>query len=234
MRAATVARDRPPRGNLTPGWPEVVVGLLVMALVGYGCGSQLHRLGLPPTAHGLVFAGLSGVAGLLSFFAALSLRVRDIGAFGIRRTSLRWLLIAVGVGIIAVVVKVAVGLVTAQLLQGSSHVQDVYAAGGRAGSVSLVAAIVLLGVLTPVGEEFLFRGVLTTALLRYGAPIAIVGSAVIFALMHGINAILPVALVEGLLAAEVFRRSGSIWTAVAVHVVYNLPSVPLMVLTAGR
>lgn len=233
MRTATERGDWRARENPAPGWPEIGVGLLVMASLSYGCGSQLHRLGLTSSGLGLVFAGLSGAAGLLSFLAAVSLRVRDMRAFGIRRTPMKWLLIAVGVGIVAVIAKVAVGLVTAQVLQGSSHVQDVYAAGGRGGAVPLVLATLLLGVLTPIGEEFLFRSVLTTALLRYGPLIAVVGSAAVFALMHGFNAILPVALIEGLLAAEVFRRSGSIWTAVVVHVVYNLPSVPLMVLSAS-
>ena len=216
----------------TPGWPEIVVGLLVIAAIGYGGGSQLHRLSLAPTIFGLVFAGLSGVGGLMGFLAALLLRVRDAAAFGVRRTTLRWLLIAGGVGIAALVAKVAVGVVVAGLAHDVSHVQNVYATAGRGGTASLVLTTVLLGILTPVGEEFLFRGVVTTALLRYGAPIGVGGSAVIFAAMHGLNAILPVALFEGILAAEVFRRSGSIWPAVVVHVLYNLPSVPLVVLGA--
>jgi NAD(P)-dependent dehydrogenase (short-subunit alcohol dehydrogenase family) len=29
--------------------------------------------------------------------------------------------------------------------------------------------------------------------------------------------------------AEIFRRSGSVWTAVVVHVVFNLPTIPVMV-----
>jgi len=43
--------------------------------------------------------------------------------------------------------------------------------------------------------------VVTTALLRYGAFVGVVGSAVIFALMHGINAVIVTALVVGLIAA---------------------------------
>ncbi|RYF06684.1 MAG: CPBP family intramembrane metalloprotease [Oxalobacteraceae bacterium] len=232
MQHVISAKDLQARPIATPGWPEIIAGLSVMALVGYGGGSQLYRLGLPSTSHGLVFAGLSGVAGLLGFQTAVSLRVRDVSAFGIRRTSSRWLLIAVGVGLAALVVKMAVVLATAQITHTITHVQDVYAAGGSGGTASLILATFLLAVLTPVGEEFLFRGVLTTALLRYGPLIAVGGSAVIFAVMHGVNAILPIALLEGLLAAEIFRRSGSIWTAVMVHALYNLPSVPVMVLSA--
>ena len=96
--------------------------------------------------------------------------------------------------------------------------------------MTVLLATLHMGVLTPIGEEFLFRGVVTTALLRYGPFIGVVGSTVIFALLHGINMILPAALVAGLVTGEVFRRSGSIWPAVIVHVVFNLPTIPAMVL----
>lgn len=33
----------------------------------------------------------------------------------------------------------------------------------------------------------------------------------------------------GLITAEIYRRSGSVWPAVVVHIVYNLPPLPLMV-----
>ncbi|GGD40167.1 hypothetical protein GCM10011335_48570 [Aureimonas glaciei] len=51
-----------------------------------------------------------------------------------------------------------------------------------------------------MGEEFLFRGVVTTALLRYGAFCGVVGGALVFATLHGMNMIFPAALVIGLIA----------------------------------
>ncbi len=56
------------------------------------------------------------------------------------------------------------------------------------------------------------------------------GSALIFAVFHGINPVFAAALVAGLVTGEIFRRSGSIWPAVMVHVVVNLPTIPVMVL----
>jgi membrane protease YdiL (CAAX protease family) len=85
---------------------------------------------------------------------------------------------------------------------------------------------------TPVGEELLFRGVVMRGLLRYGAVVAALGSSVVFALFHGIDMALPTALVVDVVAAETARRSGSIWPAVAVHVVNNL-GLPLFVLIFG-
>lgn len=79
----------------------------------------------------------------------------------------------------------------------------------------------------------LYRGVVTNALLRYGPFVGVVGSTLIFTLMHGVNNVFPAAVVVGLIAAEVFRRSGSVWPAVIVHVVVNLPMVPAMVLAGA-
>ncbi|MFC7585063.1 CPBP family intramembrane glutamic endopeptidase [Nonomuraea antimicrobica] len=104
------------------------------------------------------------------------------------------------------------------------------AAGG--GLLPLILTILFLAVLTPIGEEFLFRGVLTNALLRYGPLVGVLGSSAVFALFHGVNIILPAAFVVGVVAAELMRRSGSIWPAVAVHAVNNL-ALPLLVLFTG-
>lgn len=57
-----------------PGWIEIVVGLVIFAIVGFGVGSQLKRLGLDPLVYGLVFTSLSGIAGIAapSSFTLLS------------------------------------------------------------------------------------------------------------------------------------------------------------------
>jgi membrane protease YdiL (CAAX protease family) len=44
---------------------------------------------------------------------------------------------------------------------------------------------------------------------------------VIFAVAHGVNAVMPVAFVVGIATGVLLRLSGSIWPAIAVHVVYN-------------
>ena len=222
------------RDESRPGWPEIIVGLLVLAVVGYGGGSQLSRLGLDPVTYGLIFTALSGIAGLAGFGAAMMLRIRSWEAFGFRRTTRRWLFIAVGAGLAAFVVKAVAIVLYVQLTGAGTDTQAMYAAGGSGGALSLVLATLFLGVLTPLGEEFLFRGVVATALLRYGPVIGVVGSTLIFAIMHGINMVFPAALVAGLVTGEIFRRSGSIWPAVVVHVVFNLPTVPVMVLAATR
>jgi len=221
--------DRPSR----PGWPEIAVGLAALAIVGLGIASLLGRIGLSPVVYGLSLAALSGVAGIAAFAAAVALRIRSPGAFGVRRTTWRWILIAVGAGVAAFVLKTLAIWVWIQIFGEGETVQAPYAAGGSGGLASLILATVFLTLLTPLGEELLFRGVITNALLRYGPIIGVVGSTLIFATIHGLNTVFPAALVVGIITAEIFRRSGSIWPAVVVHAVHNLPTVPFLVAAAA-
>ena len=217
-----------------PGWPEVWVGLLAfaaatVAILFFG---PLGPLDLDPVAYGLVVAAWSGVVGLVGFAAAAAQRIRSLAAFSVRRTTWRWVLAAVGLGVAAIAVKGAVNYAVIALTGFDSDPQGMYydAAGG--GLLPLILTVLFLAVLTPVGEEFLFRGVITNALLRYGPVIGVLGSSVVFALFHGVNLALPSALVVGIIAAEAMRRSGSIWPAVVIHAVNNA-ALPLFVLVSG-
>jgi uncharacterized protein len=212
-----------------PGWLEIVVGLVVCAIVAFGGIWQFKQLGLDPAVYGLILTSWTGVATITAFAATVLLRLRSLSAFGVRRTSRRWLLIGVGVGLVAFVLKGLAILAWIQITGNTNNIQDVYAKGGSGGLLSLVLATVFIGVFSPLGEELLFRGVVTNALLRYGPFVGVVGSTLIFALGHGINTVFPAAIVAGLATAEIFRRSGSIWPAVVVHVVFNLPAIPVMV-----
>lgn len=80
---------------------------------------------------------------------------------------------------------------------------------------------------TPIGEEFLYRGVLANALSRCGPWIAVLGSSLIFALAHGINIVLLIAFIVGVAAALLLRRTGSIWPCVVVHACNNANSIIL-------
>jgi membrane protease YdiL (CAAX protease family) len=151
-----------------PGLPEGIVGgLIVFSVVGYGVGSQLSRLGLDPVVYGLIFTALSGVAGIAGFAAALLLRIRSWSAFSVRRVSRQWLLIGVGAGLVAFLLKGLAILTYIAITGVSSTPQTIYAQGGSGGVLSLILATLFLGVLTPLGEELLFRGVIANVLLRH-------------------------------------------------------------------
>ncbi|PRX96627.1 CPBP family intramembrane glutamic endopeptidase [Allonocardiopsis opalescens] len=224
--AATAAEKR-------PGWPEIIIGLLTAlaataAVIPFGPAG----LDLEPVAYGLVLTAWSGLIGLAGFAAAALIRIRSWGAFGVRRTTWRWMAIGVAAGLAAFVVKGVANYAVITLTGFDADPQGAYydAAGG--GVLPLILTFLFLSFLTPLGEEFLFRGVITTALLRYGPVIGVVASSVVFGLFHGVNIALPSAIVVGLFAAEMLRRSGSIWPAVAVHTVNNL-GLPLFVVLTG-
>ncbi|WP_208007731.1 CPBP family intramembrane glutamic endopeptidase [Labedella endophytica] len=212
---------------LRPGWPEVLVGLALGAAVVLLLVVAPDTVSADPVVWGLILAAAAGVAGLIGFGGAVLTRRRPLQAFAIRRTSGRWILLGIVFGIVAFVLKGLVNTVVSAVAGALEDPQGSYydAAGG--GLLPLVLTFLFLAVLTPIGEEFLFRGVITNALLRYGPLVGVVGSSIIFALFHGINLALPSAFVVGLVAAEVMRRSGSIWPAVIVHSVNNL-ALPIL------
>lgn len=216
-----------------PGWPEIVLGIgvavalllltpLVIALVPQG----------DPQLLGLALMCWSVVVPFAGFAAAMTIRLRSWAAFGIRRTTWRWMLAAVALGIGAFLVKGLVNMAVIAIVGVDANAQVPYYDAADSGLLPLIATFVTVSLLVPLGEEFLFRGVLMRGLLRYGAVIAVVGSSVVFALFHGVNMALPSALVVGLVAAEVVRRSGSVWPAVMIHVINNL-AAPVFVLLGG-
>jgi membrane protease YdiL (CAAX protease family) len=228
-RPASAGTTSPAR----PGWPEIVAGLLAMvaatAVVPFFGPLGLE---LDAVAYGLILTAWSGIAGLVGFAAAALIRIRSWNAFSVHRTTWRWMGIGAAAGVVAFVLKGVVNHAVITLTGFDTDPQGSYydAAGG--GVLPLILTFAFLAVLTPIGEEFLFRGVITNALLRYGPVVGVLSSSVVFALFHGINLALPSAFVVGIIAAEIMRRSGSIWPAVAVHVVNNM-GLPLFVLISG-
>ncbi len=90
------------------------------------------------------------------------------------------------------------------------------------------AATLPLGLLAAVAEEALFRRAAYGRLLRFGAPVAVVGSAVLFALVHlpayGTTA-MPVDLGAGLLLSWQRWASGTWTVPAATHAAANVVAV---------
>jgi membrane protease YdiL (CAAX protease family) len=94
----------------------------------------------------------------------------------------------------------------------------------------LALALVVLGLLVPLGEELLFRGLTFATLGRYAVP----GSAVFFALAHGLPQLLIQVLIAGLLLGELRRRTDSLWPGVATHATINLLGILLALATVSH
>jgi len=220
-------------GHGMPGWPEISVGILVA--LAFLALTPVVLLGVPesaPELAGLALMAWSVVVPFAGFAAAALVRRRGWHAFGIRRVSWKWIVAAVALGIGAFILKGFVNMGVMALTGFEENAQVSYYDAAGSGLLLLITTVATISILVPIGEEFLFRGVLMRGLLRYGAVVAVVVSSIVFALFHGLNMALPSALVVGLVAGEVTRRSGSVWPAVVIHIINNL-AVPIFVVLGG-
>ena len=87
------------------------------------------------------------------------------------------------------------------------------------------ANLALTAVGVPIVEELTFRGAGYSLLSRYGRGVAIVGTAVIFGLAHGLVLALPVLVAFGLGLAWLRSRSGSVYPGMLLHGSFNAVAV---------
>jgi membrane protease YdiL (CAAX protease family) len=168
--------------------------------------------------------------GLLVGVTLLFGRLRFPGSWaglGFRPVPPRWWSIGAGAGLAAAVLAwlVSVALERAGAPVPPQPVESVLARADSVREVLLVLAAVTLPV--AIGEESFFRGFAYCLLrARLGVGVAIVGSALIFALVHGLDpgAWLPI-LPVGIIFAIVVERSGSLAPAMVGHAVVNALAV---------
>jgi uncharacterized protein len=224
--------DTPPRrpGSGTGdrpglGWTELAVSVPVLFLLLFVVGLtgiisvMTGRPDIPMLA-GLYAAALAATA-----LVALAVRVRDLHAVGLRSTGAGWLLAAVCAGVATQLMVLVAGLGYQQLVGGLEPVG--YSDALPSGPLAVTAWVLTAGVLLPFGSELLFRGIGYGALRRYGVVAATLGSAVLFAAVHGPTVAAVEALVLGLVAAQLYERSGSLWPAVAAHTAFSLTGFAL-------
>ena len=205
--------------------------LLLIFCVGLACffgGSALFSALLPPEvpqALWVVSSLLLEAASLVGSVYWLGLRRRgqSWAAIGIGSISRRWVLGALGLGLLLTVVT---GLVAYSLraLLGHPNVnpqQDLFTPSGLSW-VSILGTILFGGIVVPFAEELFFRGVLYRFLReQWGVWIGALVSAVLFGAAH-LNLSVGVAVgIMGLVSALVYERSKSLWPSIIIHAVNN-------------
>ena len=111
-----------------------------------------------------------------------------------------------------------------RLLDWSFLLYDGFVAGRRV-SVGLSCArpafdaVAISGIALPLAEEIAHRGLLLTGLVPLGIAPAILGSALVFAVLHT-NLVAP--FLFGVFAASIALRSGALWIPVIAHSTFNL------------
>ncbi|MFC4254939.1 CPBP family intramembrane glutamic endopeptidase [Croceibacterium xixiisoli] len=169
---------------------------------------------------GLAGTAVNGIAGMAALFAAFALRIRRLRVFGFRTISSSWLIIGAAVGLFAFGASFIVEYVYFLFITEPNTQAD-FQVVAKSGPLMLSILVLTGAILTPLGEEFVFRGVIANAFNRYGAWVSVIGSALIFAAMHGPSVIFFDALLVGLLTGVLFRKTGSIWPPAITHIVYN-------------
>jgi len=84
-----------------------------------------------------------------------------------------------------------------------------------------VASAIAIALFVPIVEESICRGIGFTLLKRWGDGVAIVGTAVAFALAHGAVLDLPWVLVTRLGLGYLRARTGSLYPCIALHATVN-------------
>jgi len=89
--------------------------------------------------------------------------------------------------------------------------------------VSGMAGILNACIFAPVGEEICFRGIILGGLLKTRCRpwLAILISALLFALLHGLGANFVTALLFGILVGWLYWRTGSIIPGIIIHISNN-------------
>lgn len=207
------------------GWLDVLLVIIFYLLISVLAGSAVGLLGfsLLSIAGQLLILTVSAFAAIASVGGVLVARGHlSAASVGLRRVSARWLLIGAGLGLLGWFLTRGVVLAYFWVTGDTSNPQAGLVNAAQGTLLQFALTLLVAGLVVPFGEELLFRGVLYTWLRRWGVVVAMVVSALIFGLNHGINVVFPATAILGLLLALAYERSGSIWPGVVGHILYNL------------
>ncbi|MDP2305301.1 MAG: CPBP family intramembrane metalloprotease [Pseudomonadota bacterium] len=223
--------SRPPDGLLEPlmalvgliGTASVLtLGLLLLWRVPWGGPDHPPAIGDP-----LFVASLIGTVG--GHLAVLAW-ARALGApVALVRTTPRWMFVGVSLGFAGLCAS-AIWSEAARTFGYPMADQELVATVLDAGpSTGRVATVFFVVAIAPVLEELVFRGYLQTAIgAKLGTGAGIVSVAVLFGLFHVADpAVVPVLTVIGLLLGWVRHKSGSVYPAIAGHLVNNVAAMAL-------
>lgn len=165
--------------------------------------------------------------GLMALFVTAFLVLRGlspVNLFGLHPVHWKPVVLPAVVGIAAIFPIVIIATYVSQLLLGEEGGGDATIAFLRSGPgpTALILAGVLVVLVAPFVEEFLFRGLLYGVAKRFGGRVpAIIATSILFAAVHITpGSLLPLFMLSvGLTVA--YERTGSLWTPVLMHMAFN-------------
>ena len=90
---------------------------------------------------------------------------------------------------------------------------------------NFILDVIGMAIVPAICEEFLFRGLILSALLPYGKKTAVLGSAVLFSLMHQNPVQIINTLAFGIIFGLMVIETKSIWGGIILHFINNLVSM---------
>lgn len=205
-----------------PGWAGIGVGpvvfLVLLAIVALAMGFLAPDA---PVLQGVIGSFAGGIAGLSGCAAAYLVTRNGSAAIGLQQSPARWYLAAAVLALSGYFLSLLVIDAHARITGHTDTSQAILHAAAQGGVLPFLLALLGGAFVTPLGEELLFRGVIANALNRFGALAGVGLSATIFGVSHGTGVIMWVAIMMGLLSGALFRKNGSVWPSVLLHMVYN-------------
>jgi len=144
--------------------------------------------------------------------AAIGLRPGSL-ATGLKK-GLVW---SIGFGVLVLLVSailyVSSGINAFEIMKG----------GQASGKTGLWVFLLIGGVISPITEEIVFRGILYGYLRQWGALAAVVVSTVVFVLAHAIQGAFPLTqVVGGLVFAVAYEKEKNLMVPMVIHILGNL------------
>lgn len=200
----------------------VVASLIIMALNDAWYGYDLETLLVTEQSHQLLLLSIVAVVGIPIF---LRMYLRDRKLRGIKNKVAVTTYVATAVLMLAASQAVNILIDLLKLNEKFPHYAE-NVSPQLVTEPTLIATILVVGVLTPVVEELVFRGLLFKRLQDYiTTPVAIVVSALLFGAYHENMVQFIYATILGLLLAFVLSKTGSISVPIVGHIIANLWSI---------
>jgi membrane protease YdiL (CAAX protease family) len=245
-------RERPsPIPGVTWGWRDLVLGIFAALLAFVILGAAILGTTSALFDDDSIEVDLSEVAAIamldtvlvLTVLAVISRKGAGLWNLGFRAPRQGWgvmigFIVAAYVGAIILVnlYGVAINLFGLDELEPSQQLPDDFY--DRTLVVALTGFTIIF--MAPIAEEIFFRGFIFAGLRRYinfggllrylNLPIAGLISGFLFSLAHGDPGLIVPFAGVGLILAILYEKTGSLWTSIGVHFVFNTLSFSLLLL----
>jgi len=200
-----------------------LAGVVAVALL---AGTGLLGAGDAPDLQVLIMVIFTvqtvGLIGAVYLFAILRRRLAW-AEIGLRPLPAGWLVGSAGIAVAAFAVSILITMGVQSLMAETPRNPqlDLIAPDGFSWS-GLLITLASVGAIVPFAEELFFRGLVYGWLRRrMSVWLAASVSALGFAGLHGIWWLIPALALLGIVLALIYERSGSIWTAVITHGLFN-------------